>query len=171
MAYNTNIHKNINTSTLQAMYGRQARISIDLLVHLPDHEEMRQRPMTVKSFAKEREKELKQSYETMKENIERRTAKSKRNHDDELAQPVTFKKRDTVHIKKFTQKNKVDDCFHAEIYTVLNQKHDVPLFLIQGLERGIRKTIHRDHLNKCAKTGMTPLSPVFRPTNRHNDRT
>ena len=128
------------------MYGRQAKIPIDLLVHLPDQEEQQQRPKTVKTFAKERERELKQSYETMKENIDRRRARSKRNHDNKLAQPVTFNKGDKVLVRKFVQKNKVDDRFHAEIHTVLRQKDDVPLFLIQGLESGTIKTIHRDHL-------------------------
>ena len=146
MAYNTTIHESTNTSPFQAMYGRQAKIPIDLLVHLPDQDEQQQRPRTVKSFAKEREKELKRSYEIMKDNIDRRRARSKRNHDDKLAQPVTFKKGDKVLVRKFTQKNKVDDRFHAEIHTVLNQKDDVPLFLIQGLESGTIKTIHRDHL-------------------------
>ena len=73
-----------NTSPFQAMYGRQAKIPIDLLVHLPDQDEQQLRPRTVKSFAKEREQELKQSYEIMKDNIDRRRARSKRNHDDKL---------------------------------------------------------------------------------------
>ena len=146
MAYNTTIHESTNTSSFQAMYGRQAKIPIDLLVHLPDQEEQQQRPKSVKTFAKEREKELKQSYQTMKESIDRRRARSKRNHDDKLTQPVTFNKGDKVLVRKFVQKNKVDDRFHAEIHTVLRQKDDVPLFLIQGLESGTIKTIHRDHL-------------------------
>ena len=39
MAYNTTTHKSTNTTPFQAMYGRHAKIPIDLLVHLPDQEE------------------------------------------------------------------------------------------------------------------------------------
>ena len=35
MAYNTTTHESTNTTPFQAMYGRHAKIPIDLLVHLP----------------------------------------------------------------------------------------------------------------------------------------
>ena len=144
MAYNTTVHESINISPFLAMYGRQPKIPIDLIVHLPDQDQ--QQPIPVKTFAKERQKELAESYQLMKDNIEKRRNRSKRNHDNKLRNYVTFEQGDKVLVRKFVQKNKVDDRYQTEIHTVITQKEDVPLFLVQGLESGTIKTIHRDHL-------------------------
>ena len=145
MAYNTTTHESTNTTPFQAMYGRHAKIPIDLLVHLPDQEE-NVPAKSVKSFTTEREKELRHAYDTMKDSMDKRRSRSKRNFDNKLQKPITFQPGDKVLVRKFVQKNKVDDRFHAEIHTVISQKDDVPLFLVQGCESGTIKTIHRDHL-------------------------
>ena len=57
----------------QAMYGRHAKIPIDLLVHLPDQEE-NVPAKSVKSFTTEREKELRRAYDTMKDSMDNLSA-------------------------------------------------------------------------------------------------
>ena len=44
------------------------------------------------------------------------------------------------------RKDKVEDRFEAEIHNVICKKDAVPLYLIQGLESGTIKTIHRGHM-------------------------
>ena len=144
MAYNTTVHESTGLSPFSAMYGRHPKIPIDLLVHLPDQYDHTTVP--VKTFVKDREKELKEAYQLMKDNIDKRRARSKRNFDDKLKKSTDFNNGDKVLVRKFVQKNKVDDRFQAEIYVIISKKDDVPLYLVQGLESGTIKSIHRDHL-------------------------
>ena len=144
-AYNSTVHESIGISPFSAMFGRHPKIPIDLLVRLPatDDKEVK----SVKSFVSEREAELKESFDACARNIEKRQARSKRNHDDKLKQTVLeFLQGDKVLVRKFVTKNKIDDRYQAEIFEVIRKKQSVPLYLIKGLESGIIKTIHRDHL-------------------------
>ena len=121
------------------------KIPLDLLVRLPDPE--LNPPTSVKSFASNRQHELKDSFELMTKNIEKRRERSKRNFDNKIKNHITiFKRGDKVLVRKFVRKNKVDDRFQAEIHDVISKKDEVPLYLVQGLESGTIKTIHRDHL-------------------------
>ena len=143
-AYNSTTQESIGTSPFYAMYGRQPVIPVDLLVRLPEVEEDDQQRNT---FAERRLKELKQSYELMAKNIDKRRVRSKRNYDDKVKKTtLTFNAGDHVLIRKFVRKNKVDDRFQAEINEVLQKKDDLPLYLVKGLESGTIKTIHRDNL-------------------------
>ena len=143
-AYNSTTHESIGMSPFYAMYGRQPIIPVDLLVRLPEVEDDDVKPNT---FAERRVKELKQSYELMAKNMDKRRVRSKRNYDDRLKKTtLTFNVGDHVLIRKFIRNNKVDDRFQAEINEVLKQKEDLPLYLVKGLESGTIKTIHRDNL-------------------------
>ena len=127
------------------MFGRQPKIPLDLLVRLPDPE--LNPPTSVKSFASNRQHELKDSFELMTKNIEKRRERSKRNFDNKIKNHIAiFKRGDKVLVRKFVRKNKVDDRFQAEIHDVISKNDEVPLYLIKGLESGTIKTIHRDHL-------------------------
>ena len=145
MAYNTTVHESIGISPFSAMFGRQPKTPLDLLVRLPETDT--EQTTTVKSFANDRTKELKASYELMAKNIDSRRIRSKRNFDDKIKGAVpNFNKGDKVLVRKFVRKNKVDDRYQAEIHDVIGKKKDVPLYLVKGLESGTIKTIHRDHL-------------------------
>ena len=142
-AYNTTMHESIGTSPFYAMYGRHPKTPSDLLIRLPDVEE----DSKLNSFADKRQKELRQSYELMAKNIEKRRKRSKKNYDDKIKKTtVVFNVGDNVLVRKFVRINKVDDRFQAEIHQVIKQKEDLPLYLVKGLESGTIKTIHRDNL-------------------------
>ena len=145
LAYNSTVHESIGISPFYAMFGRQPKIPLDLLVRLPDPE--LNPPTSVKSFASNRQHELKDSFELMTKNIENRRERSKINFDNKIKNHIAiFKRGDKVLVRKFVRKNKVDDRFQAEIHDVISKKDEVPLYLIKGLESGTIKTIHRDHL-------------------------
>ena len=94
-----------------------------------------------------RVKEMKQSYELMAKNMDKRRFRSKRNQNDELKKTTpTFNVGDHVLIRKFIRNNKVDDRLQAEINKVLQKNDDLPLYLVKGLESGTIKNIHRDNL-------------------------
>ena len=59
------MHESIGTSPFYAMYGRHPKTPSDLLIRLPDVEE----DSKLNSFADQRQKELRQSYELMAKNI------------------------------------------------------------------------------------------------------
>ena len=142
-AYNTTMHESIGTSPFYAMYGRHPKTPSDLLIRIPDVEE----DSKLNSFADKRQKELRQSYELMAKNIEKRRKRSKKNYDDKIKKTtVVFNVGDNVLVRKFVRINKVDDRFQAEIHQVIKQKEDLPLYLVKGLESGTIKTIHRDNL-------------------------
>ena len=145
LAYNSTVHESIGISPFYAMFGRQPKIPLDLLVKLPDPD--LNPPTSVKSFASNRQHELKDSFELMTKNIEKRRERSKINFDNKIKNHIAiFKRVDKVLVRKFVRKNKVDDRFQAEIHDVISKKDEVPLYLVQGLESGTIKTIHRDQL-------------------------
>lgn len=97
----------------------------------------------------------------MARNIEKRRERSKRNFDSKLQKPtLVFNKGDRVLVRKFRQTNKIDDRYQAEIHTVIKKKPDVPLYLVQGLESGAIKTIHRDHLILYYQAETTSSTPI-----------
>ena len=144
-AYNTTVHESTGISPFYGMFGRQAKIPLDLMIRLPSINS--DKITNIKTFASEREEELKESFELCAENIRKRQHRSKRNHDSKVRNTaLTFTPNDRVLVRKFVTKNKIDDRYQAEIFEVIKQKEGYPLYIIKGLESGSIKTIHRDHL-------------------------
>ena len=165
-AYNYTVHESIGMSPYYAMFGRQPKLPLDLMVRLP--ETLPQQPQRMKTYASERAKEMKEAFKVCADNIKKRRIRSKRNFDDKNVKNTTlaFNVADKVLIVKHVTRNKVDDHYDDEIYEVKERKGNSDIYVVQGIESAVVKTIHRDYmiLFKQAPQDPKPMKIKDLPT-------
>ena len=143
-AYNSTVHESIGMSPYYAMFGRHPKLPLDMMVRIPldKHNE----PVKIDTYAKQRQKEMKEAFRTCADNTEKRRIRSKRNFDDKKVQnPILkFFPSDKVLLINHTPKNKIDDCYNNEIFEIIEQKGHSQIYVVRGLETSKIKSVHRD---------------------------
>ena len=160
-AYNCTVHESIGMSPYYAMFGRHPKLPLDFMVRVPNTDIKRQNSM--KTYAEQRENEMKRAFEVCAKNIRKRQIRSKRNFDDRKVHKPTieFNNSDKVLIVKHVTNNKVDDHYLDEVYEVIERKGDSPIYVVQGIESFTMKSVHRDNiiLYKQTATDQLPVKP------------
>ena len=144
-AYNSTVHESTGISPFYAMFGRHPTLPTDLLVQLPDSQVKQQ---DVKSYARQRNTELQESFKLCVENMRKRRERNKRNFDAKITRNPTLKffPNDKVLITKHLTRNKIDDHYSDEIFEVIEQKGNSLIYMVRGLDTAAIKSVHRDDI-------------------------
>ena len=141
-AYNSTVHESIGMSPYYAMFGRQPRLPLDLMMRIPNT--YAYEPNTIRSYAEQRRQEMKGAFEECAKNIMKRGVRSKRNFDDRrVYRPITsFNKADKVLIVKQVTQNKIDDHYDNEVFEITERRGDSHVYIVRGIESNVSKQVH-----------------------------
>ena len=151
-ACNSTVNKSTGFSPHFLMFGREAKLPIDLVfqevgiqtaVEGQSHEK----------FAQEWEDSMKKAYEIARENI-RKSAGYNKTHYDKKARTVEIKVGDLVLVRNLREKGvrgsgKLRNYWEEKIFKVIEVKENVPVYTIKNTKKSKDvRTIHRNHLMK-----------------------
>ncbi len=144
-AYNACRHDSTGYSPFFLMYGREARLPIDLVLNHPEENTQRSHV----KYVEELRKRLQDAYRIATAEADKARLSQKKNHDRHVrGATVEVGGRVLVKILAHIGKDKLADRWEQCPYLVLQQPNsDIPVFVVQR-EDGIgpKKTLHRNHL-------------------------
>uniref|UniRef100_A0AAR2LDK7 Gypsy retrotransposon integrase-like protein 1 n=1 Tax=Pygocentrus nattereri TaxID=42514 RepID=A0AAR2LDK7_PYGNA len=142
-AYNSTRNDATGYSPYLLMFGREARLPIDLCFETPLQVE---EGAHHQQYVERLRSNLKQAYQLAVENSDRLHQRNKRRYDA-CVRPQKLEEGDRVLIRAFGESGKLKDKWSSEPYVVLGKLPNLPVYRLQP-ERGKRivKTLHRDHL-------------------------
>jgi transposase InsO family protein len=144
-AYNCTRHDSTGYSPFFLMFGRQARLPIDIALGIGDQSDDIDLPKYVDSLRKR----LKEAYKIATRHADAARKKQKSNFDLRI-RGALIEPGDRVLVKKvaFEGKHKIADHWESEPYVVLEQpKQDIPVYVVRK-ENGTGgcRTLHRNLL-------------------------
>lgn len=161
-AYNACVHSTTKKSPFFLMFGRHPRLSVDLVLGLPDLQP-RSRKLNYVDKLQER---LENAYKVAADEAERSAQKQKK-HYDKRARAGVLQVGDRVLVKilAFDGRHKISNRWEEHPYVVTKQ-HDpaIPVYTVRREDgEGRTKVLHRNHL--------LPISDLPFPTSRRDDDT
>uniref|UniRef100_A0A8B9JBA5 Gypsy retrotransposon integrase-like protein 1 n=1 Tax=Astyanax mexicanus TaxID=7994 RepID=A0A8B9JBA5_ASTMX len=142
-AYNSTRNDATGYSPYLLMFGREARLPIDLCFETPVQVE---EGVHHQQYVEKLRSNLKRAYQLAVENSDRLHQRNKRRYDA-CVRPQKLEEGDRVLIRAFGESGKLKDKWSSEPYVVLGKLPNLPVYRLQP-ERGKKliKTLHRDHL-------------------------
>ena len=150
-ACNSTVNKSTGFSPHFLMFGREAKLPIDLVFQevgietgeVQSHEK----------FAKEWEDSMKKAYEIAKSNIRKSAGYNKRYYDRK-ARTVEIKVGDLVLVRNLRERGgrgtgKLRNYWEEKIFKVTEVKENVPVYTVKNVKKSKDiRTLHRNHLMK-----------------------
>ena len=141
--YNSTKHDSTGYSPYYLMFGRHPRLSVDIMlgnvlpnVSTPFYTE----------FAKETKSNLTEASIIVNKNNQDARDQQKHYYDRSV-RGSTVKVGDTVLVRRFQDvKGKLSDPWELEVFKVVSQRSDLPVFTVEGVKSGKKKTLHRNLL-------------------------
>ena len=164
-AYNATRHTSTGHSPFYLMFGRQARLPVDLLFEDPENE-----GKSYGKYVSELRDRIKKAYNLASESACKSQVRQKQNYDIR-ARAAVLEAGDRVLVKilDFEGRHKLANKWEDGVYTVLEQPNkDVPVYNVQLEDRtGPKRKLHRNHLLPVNQIPIetTPL-PVAAPRKR-----
>ena len=156
-AYNATRHASTGHAPFYLMFGRQARLPIDLVFDTGDPEKKDH-----SKYITELRERLKHSYELATKEAEKSRDKQKQNYDVR-ARAAVLQPGDRVLVKILAHegKHKIADHWLDEVYVVLKQPNEeVPVYIVQQEDgKGPRRKLHRNHLLPVSHLPLPPIPP------------
>lgn len=156
-AYNCTPHESTRVTPYELMFGRKPKLPVDIKFQKVFPDDL---PRDSKEYLEDLQMKIARTHEIVNKHTD--TAKQRQKHHynkKAKAAKIEIGDRVLLRVLAFEGKHKIADKFEEEIYTVLNQpRSDIPVFLIEGNETKVRKTIHRNHLHLL--TGIEDLPDI-----------
>ena len=144
-AYNATRHESTGYSPFMLMFGREARLPIDLILSSQGEEPAK----SYTKFAESLRNRLRDSYKLATAEADKARQLQKKNYDLRV-RGTTIEVGDRVLVKilAHTGKDKLSDKWEQCPYTVLEQPNtDLPVYVVQREDGvGPKKTLHRNNL-------------------------
>jgi transposase InsO family protein len=145
-AYNCMRHESTGFSPFELMYGRKARLPIDLMLSLNENV----KHQSYQEFVSEMQKKLKYAYEVAEKKVEVMKARNVQNYKSHGG---AVQVGDRVLVKRFyfpEGKHKLCDKWEEEVYVVVGRMDpDLPVYDVRrehNPKGGRTKRLHRNHL-------------------------
>ena len=152
-AYNCTKNEVTGFTPYELMFGRQPRLPIDLAFGLPVHHQQGSHSQYIQNL----KSHLENSYRVAAENAKKTAARNKTRFDQRIVDS-TLRVGDRVLVKnvRLRGKHKLADKWESDVYVVLKQCGDVPVYIVRPETReGPQRTLHRDLLLACGFLPMT----------------
>ena len=145
-AYNCTKHETTGYAPFFLMFGRHARLAIDIAMGVEPEE--RQRHRTTTAYAKDMKKRLDLAYELALKQGEKEQERHKGIYDRKI-RGSTVEVGDRVLVRKvgFTSRHKLANRWEDNVYEVLEQPNkNVPVYVVKCEETSRKRTLHRNML-------------------------
>ena len=151
-ACNSTVNKSTGFSPHFLMFGREAKLPIDLVFQEVGLQ-TRVEGQSHEKFVQEWEESMKKAYEIARENI-RKSAGYNKKYYDQKARTVEIKVGDLVLVRNLRERGgrgtgKLRNYWEEKIFKVIEVKDNVPVYTIKNTKKSKDiRTIHRNHLMK-----------------------
>ena len=145
-AYNSTCNKSTGYSPFFLLFGRESRLPIDTMFNI-DNEPNNGGNQYCK-FVEEWKSSLENAYNIVNK-CTKHAAEYNKRYYDQKSRAVDILQGDLVLVKNVKRKSKLDNYWDNVIYNVIEKEEKLPVFLIQPVQGGNIKRIHRNLLKKC----------------------
>lgn len=154
-AYNCTRNETTGFTPYELMFGRQPRLPVDIAFNLP----VNYQPGSHSQYVRNLRSHLEASYKVATENAKKTADRNKARFDKRVVES-TLREGDRVLVRsvRLRGKHKLADKWEADIYIVVKQSGNVPVYVVKPEARdGPLRTLHRDLLLPC---GFLPTTQV-----------
>lgn len=157
-AYNCIVHGTTGYSPYYLMFGRHARLPIDLMFGTDPDKRSLKGPQ---QYVKDLRDRLQFAFEVAKENAEKSAIQNK-NYYDQKARAAALAPGDRILVRNIglQGKHKIADRWKPEVYVVEHQQGNMPVYVVHPESgTGPSKTYHRNLLLPIGTLSMDTVNP------------
>ena len=149
-AYNATPHASTGYSPFYLMFGRDARLPLDILLPEDDRDpEVDSSPWIANHQAT-----LQEAYNNANKRLEHVASMRKKAHDQggrPTAKPLMVGERVLLRNHKVRGRNKIQDRYESQVYKIIEQREN-NIYIVQRADgRGANKVVSRAELQECPK--------------------
>ena len=151
-AYNSTHHSSTGFTPFYMTFGRESRLPIDRIfeeVQLDRNGSLKSR--SHREFVDQWKNSMAEAFRLAKERNSKSQEHNKEMYDSKVKE-VGIEVGDQVLVKNLREKGgtgKLQSHWERQIFTVVMQKEDLPVYHVQNVKNSRDRVLHRNHLMKC----------------------